>query len=60
VGIGSDADGAFGTEQMPLDLQSIADLQRLGPLLTARGYSAADIKGLFHGNFLNFLRRCWP
>jgi len=59
VGIGSDADGAFGTEQMPMDLQSIADLQKLGPILTARGYRESDILGIFHGNFINLLRRVW-
>jgi membrane dipeptidase len=60
VGIGSDLDGGFGTEQTPLDLDSIADLGRLGGLLAARGYSAADIEGFFHGNFVNFLRRTLP
>ncbi len=59
VGIGSDADGAFGTEQMPQDLQSIADLQRLVGILGRRGYSASDIEGIFSGNFLGFLRRVW-
>jgi membrane dipeptidase len=59
VGIGSDADGAFGTEQMPMDLQSIADLQKLGPILAARGYRESDILGIFHGNFVNLLRRVW-
>jgi membrane dipeptidase len=60
VGIGSDLDGGFGTEQTPLDLDSIADLGRLGGLLAARGYSAADIEGFFHGNFVNFLRQALP
>jgi len=60
VGIGSDLDGGFGTEQTPLDLDSIADLGRLGGLLAARGYSAADIEGFFHGNFVSFLRRTLP
>lgn len=56
VGIGSDLDGGFGTEQTPMDLDSIADLTRLSPLLAARGYSAADIEGILSGNFLRFLR----
>ena len=37
VGLGSDLDGAFGTEQTPRDLDSIADLQKLPALLRARG-----------------------
>ena len=55
VGIGSDLDGAFGTEQTPLDLNSIADLQTLPALLRARGYAEVDIAGVMHGNFLQFL-----
>jgi membrane dipeptidase len=60
VGIGSDLDGGFGTEQTPLDLDSIADLGRLGGLLAARGYSAADIEGFYYGNFVSFLRQALP
>lgn len=57
VGVGSDLDGAFGTEQTPQDTDSIADLQRLAPLLRARGYSAADVAGILHRNFVDFLGR---
>ena len=59
VSIGSDLDGGFGTEQTPMDLNSIADLQKLPALLAKRGYSADDISGILHGNALNFLRRHW-
>lgn len=57
VGFGTDLDGGFGTEQTPMDLNSIADLQSLAGPLAARGYSAADIEGIFSGNFLSFLQR---
>lgn len=56
VGIGTDLDGGFGTEQTPEDLESIADLVTLAPLLAARGYSSGDIEGILQGNFLRFLR----
>jgi membrane dipeptidase len=58
-GIGSDLDGAFGREQCPADVQTIADLQRLPDLLAARGYAPADIEGIAHGNFVRFLREAW-
>lgn len=58
-GIGTDLDGGFGREQSPMDLDSIADLQRVPDLLRARGYRAADIEGILHGNFLRFLRTAW-
>jgi len=60
VGIGSDLDGAFGTEQTPQEIQSIADLQRIGPLLRERGYSDADIEGILSANFIRFLRSALP
>jgi membrane dipeptidase len=59
VGIGSDLDGGFGLEQCPMDLNSIADLQRLDGLLAGRGYSQEEISGFFHGNFLRLLREAW-
>lgn len=56
VGIGSDLDGGYGTEQTPMDLDSIADLASLAGPLAQRGYSADEIDGIFSGNFLRFLR----
>jgi membrane dipeptidase len=58
-GIGSDLDGAFGREQCPADVHTIADLARLPELLAARGYSAEDVEGIAHGNFVRFLRETW-
>jgi membrane dipeptidase len=60
VGIGTDLDGGFGTEQTPMDLDSIADITKLQGLLTARGYSQQDIEGIFAGNFLRFLMEQLP
>ncbi len=59
VGIGTDLDGAFGSEQCPYDMETIADLQKLPQLLSKRGYSQTDIENLMHGNWLGFLRRVW-
>lgn len=59
VAIGSDLDGGFGTEQSPEDLDTIADPQALNPLLRKRGYSEADVKAIFHGNWLRFLEHAW-
>ena len=60
VGVGSDLDGGFGTEQTPGDLDTIADLQKLGAILAARGYAEADIDAIFHGNWLEFFLRNLP
>ena len=59
VGIGSDLDGAFGREQCPYDLESIADLSKVPTLFSKRGYSAADVEKLMYGNWLRFLRNAW-
>lgn len=58
-GIGSDLDGAFGTEQCPADLDTIADLQKLPAILKHRGYSEADVEGIMGGNWVRFLKDAW-
>lgn len=59
IGIGSDLDGAFGKEQSPYDLDTIADLQNIPTLLSRRGYSDEDILNVTSGNWLRFLKRAW-
>ena len=58
--IGSDLDGGYGTEQTPLDLDSIADLQRLTEILARRGYSQEQIAGIMHGNWIRKLSAALP
>ena len=57
--IGSDLDGAFGREQCPSDVHTIADLKKLEDALSARGYSPKDGENIFSANFLRFLRSNW-
>lgn len=59
VGIGSDLDGGFGTEQTPADLNTIADLARLPEILGRRGYTPQAIQQITCGNFVEFLRIAW-
>jgi membrane dipeptidase len=59
IGIGSDLDGAFGKEQCPIDIETIADEQKIPSLLKNRGYSDNDVFNIMHGNWLRFLRRVW-
>lgn len=59
VGMGTDLDGAFGREQCPYDLETIAELQKVPVLLKKRGYSDTDIENMMHGNWLRFLRNAW-
>lgn len=59
VGIGSDLDGAFGTEQSPYDLNTITDLKKFESLLLKRGYTSVDIEKILSGNWLNFMRKAF-
>lgn len=59
VGMGTDLDGAFGREQCPYDLETIADLQKVPALFKKRGYTDSDIENMMHGNWLRFLRNAW-
>jgi len=59
VGIGSDLDGGYGKEQCPVDLNTIADLQKIVPLLQKSGYSDDDINRIMSQNFINFLFCVW-
>ena len=57
--IGTDLDGGFGREQSPCDLDTIADLQKLPELLSARGYSQSDSSNILRGNWLRLLYSAW-
>ncbi|MCI0552493.1 MAG: membrane dipeptidase [Anaerolineae bacterium] len=59
VAIGSDLDGGFGREQSPSDLDTIADLQKLGEILAKRGYNTEVVLSIMHGNWLRLLRNAW-
>jgi membrane dipeptidase len=56
VGIGSDLDGGFGQASTPAELDSVADLCKIGDLLRARGYAGEEIQAILHGNWLRVMR----
>ncbi len=60
VGIGSDFDGGFGLESVPHDIDTIADLQKIAPLLRERGYTEKDIAAIFGDNFIDSLKKNLP
>ena len=60
VGIGTDLDGGFGTEQSPQDLNSIADITQVFEILQDRGYSDSDITAIAHGNFIQCASNALP
>ncbi len=56
IGIGTDLDGAYGKEQCPHDIDTIADINKLPDLLNKRGYAQDDIQQVMHGNWLRIFR----
>jgi membrane dipeptidase len=60
VGLGSDFDGGFGLESVPEDVDTIADLQKLVPILAQRGYTQADITAILGGNWSRLLQENLP
>lgn len=59
VGLGTDLDGGFGTEQCPVDLDTIADVSLVADGLRKRGYQEDDVAAVMSGNFLRFLEDAW-
>ncbi|MBX3080124.1 MAG: membrane dipeptidase [Anaerolineae bacterium] len=60
VGIGTDFDGGFGSENIPAEIDTVSDLQVIPTLLAQRGYSAEDVQLILSGNFLRALRATLP
>ena len=60
VGIGSDFDGGFGKDSAPKDVETIADLQKLVPILSVRGYTEEDVIAILGGNWLHHLQENLP
>lgn len=60
VGLGTDFDGGFGVQSVPEGIDSIADLQKLAPLLGEKGYSPEEIAGVLGENWVTLLKRILP
>ncbi len=60
VGIGTDFDGGFGLQSVPGEIDTIADLKKLIPLLKKRGYTDNDTSAIMGENWLNHLQESLP
>lgn len=60
IGIGSDFDGGFGTENIPAELASCADLPLIAGRLLNRGYSNEDVDNIMGKNWLTLLQQVLP
>jgi membrane dipeptidase len=60
VALGSDMDGGFDAESLPVGLERPESLVHLADALAARGWSAHEIDGFRGGNWRRFLERVLP
>jgi membrane dipeptidase len=60
VGIGSDFDGGFGVQSTPVEIDTVADLQKIIPLLKLKGYQETDITKIMGGNWISYLESNLP
>ena len=60
VGFGSDFDGGFGVQETPAEIDTIADLRKLIPLLTEKGYTETDTADILGQNWIRFLAGALP
>ena len=60
VAFGSDFDGGFGVESVPREIDTIADLVKIAPLLEKKGYNQEDIAQIFSGNWFRILQENLP
>lgn len=57
VAIGTDLDGGLGREQVPVEIETIANLGQLANALSAAGFTSADVEKVMSGNWLRVIRR---
>ncbi len=60
IGLGSDFDGGFGLQQTPAEIDTVADLAKLAPLLLKKGYTEGDLAAVFGQNWIDFLENTLP
>jgi len=60
VGLGTDLDGGYGCEQTPADLNKYRDIQKLVPMMLARGFNEEQVQAVFFGNWLRFFIDALP
>lgn len=58
--IGSDFDGGFGLQSVPAEIDSVADIQKVVPLLQERGYGDQDVANILGLNWARYLESSLP
>lgn len=57
VGLGTDMDGGLGREQIPVEIETSADLPRVADALAAGGFSDHDVNAIMGENWVRFFSK---
>ena len=60
AGLGTDFDGGFGLQSTPVGIDTIADLQKLVPILRQGGYSDDAVMAILGQNWLDCVAKALP
>jgi membrane dipeptidase len=60
VGIGTDFDGGLGVQSVPAGLDTIADIRKIIPILSQKGYTETDVSAILGGNWMGHLQNTLP
>jgi len=60
VALGSDFDGGVGSESVPAEMDTVADLPNIATALSEHGFEPEHIAAIMGGNWLRLLRRLLP
>jgi membrane dipeptidase len=60
VAIGTDMDGGLGRNEIPIEIETSADLARLAEALSIAGFNDTDVTAMMSGNWLEFFGRSLP
>jgi membrane dipeptidase len=60
VALGSDMDGGFGPNELPIGLDHPTKLGALADALRQQGWSEAAVNGFAYNNWRQFLERALP
>jgi membrane dipeptidase len=60
VGLGTDMDGGLGRNEIPIEIETSADLSRVGDALALAGFDDADIAAIMGGNWGRFFSENLP
>jgi membrane dipeptidase len=53
-------DGGLGRNEIPIEIETSADLPRVAAALSSAGFNDTDVKKIMAENWLNFFRNFLP